>query len=107
MIDKHYGWNKSIKPLILGFVTSLVLVFVGYYISTHHYISSDTMLLSLFGIAIVQALIQLLFFLHLRMEKKPRWGFIIFLFLLLLLIIIVGGSIWIMMNLNYNLMPNM
>jgi len=105
MIDKHYGWNKSVKPLIVGFVASIILIFAGYYLATDHFISADTMLLSLFGIAVVQSLIQLVYFLHLRMEKKPRWGYIIFLFLLLLLVVIVGGSMWIMINLNYNLMP--
>jgi cytochrome o ubiquinol oxidase operon protein cyoD len=37
-------------------------------------------------------------------ESKPRWKFIFLLFALLVVGIVVGGSLWIMNNLNYHMM---
>lgn len=104
MIDAHHGWNASFKPQFLGFVMSLLLVLASYLIVTHHHLSNDILDLSIVGFAFAQALIQLVFFLHLGMESKPHWNTIMFLFVVLVIFIVIGGSLWIMSNLNYNLM---
>lgn len=49
--------------------------------------------------------IQLFFFLHLGQESKPYWNSQLFLFMLTILVILVIGSLWIMHNLSYNVMP--
>ena len=105
MIDPHHGWNVSFKPQYLGFILSLILVLASYRIVTHHHLSNTLLILTLFGFVILQAFLQLVFFLHLGLESKPHWNLITFLFTALVVIIVVGGSIWIMYNLNYNLMP--
>lgn len=107
MIDLHHGWNLSYKPQILGFVLSLILTFAAYRIVTEGHLSDGQLIVTLCGLAVVQAVLQLIFNLHLGLESKPRWNLITFLFTALVIIIIVGGSVWIMDNLNYNLMPKM
>ncbi len=107
MIDLHHGWNRSYKPQFLGLVTSLTLVVASYRIATHHEVIGFHLLLTILGLAVAQALLQLFFFLHLGLESKPHWGMATFLFTALVVVIIIGGSLWIMDNLNYNLMPPM
>ena len=107
MIDAHHGWNYSYKPQFLGFVTSLLLTLAAYRIVTHYELTDFLLILTVSGLAILQALLQLFFFLHLGLEEKPQWGLITFLFTALVMVIIIGGSMWIMNNLNYNLMPPM
>jgi cytochrome o ubiquinol oxidase operon protein cyoD len=107
MIDPHHGWNASLKPQFIGFVLSFVLLISAYRIVTHHHLSDGLLYTTIYGVAIVQALIQLVFFMHLGMESKPRWNSITFLFTLLVIVLIIGGSLWIMNNINYNLMPPM
>lgn len=104
MIERHYGWNKSFKPLWLGLVFSLLLTVASYRILTRYHLTHTHLVVTLFTLGIVQALLQFVFFLHLGVEKKPRWNLMLFLFTLLVLILVIGGSIWIMENLNYNLM---
>ena len=58
------------------------------------------------ALAITQMIVQLLFFFHLGEEKKPRLNTMSFLFMLMVVGIIAFGSIWIMYNLNYNMMPH-
>jgi cytochrome o ubiquinol oxidase operon protein cyoD len=77
-----------------------------YRIVTHNELSDFLLTLTIFGLAIFQAVVQLFFFLHLGMESKPHWGMITFLFTVLVIIVVIGGSLWIMNNLNYDLMQH-
>ncbi len=107
VIDKHHGWSTSLKPPVLGFILSLLLVSAMYRFVTRHELSGPLLTWTIFTFAIMQALVGLIFFLHLGLESKPRWSTISFLFMALVLFVIIGGSLWIMYNLNYNLMPTM
>lgn len=107
MIDAHHGWNASYKPQFIGFVMSLVLTVAVYRHLTHNELSGSVLTFTIVGFAILQAIIQLVFFLHLGLESKPHWGMITFLFTVLVILIVIGGSLWIMSNLNYDLMPQM
>lgn len=106
-MDRLQGWNVSLKPLVLGLVFSLILILAAYRIVTYYHLTSQILIYTVFFLGIIQALIQLVFFLHLGLESKPHWFLITFSFTVLVLLIVVGGSIWIMNNLNYNLMPPM
>jgi cytochrome o ubiquinol oxidase subunit IV len=107
MIDAHHGWNASYKPQFIGFVISVMLIFSTYRIIMYHELSHTLLTWTIFGSAIGQALVQLFFFLHLGLESKPHWGMTTFLFTVLVIIVVIGGSLWIMSNLNYDLMPKM
>lgn len=107
MIDQHHGWNVSFKPLWIGFILSSVLIFAVYRIVAHMHLKHDVLMVSVVLIGCITALIQLIFFLHLGLEEKPRWNLLMFVFGALLMVILIGGSLWIMSNLNYNVMPDM
>jgi cytochrome o ubiquinol oxidase operon protein cyoD len=70
--------------------------------SYHTAISHDTLIFMLVGLALTQLLTQLIFFLHLDRESKPRWNMTVLLFAVTVVVIIVFGSLWIMDNLNYH-----
>ena len=53
--------------------------------------------------ACVQVAVHLVTFLHIGQETKPRWRAYSFAFTALTIVIIVIGSLWIMINLNYNM----
>lgn len=108
MIDLHHGWNVSIKPVIIGFILSLVLTFAAYRIVLHTHLPADTIAISVFIMALVQGLVQLVFFLHLGLESKPRWNLLTFLLTVIIMVILILGSSWIMKHLTYNesLHPN-
>ena len=107
MIDAHHGWNKSFKPLISGFLLSLILTLAAYFIVSGDYFSGANLLFIILGLSSLQAVVQFVFFFHLGLESKPRWNLIHFLFMVLVIIVVIGGSLWIMYNLNYQMMPNM
>lgn len=104
MMDQKHGWNTSTKPLWLGLTLSLIMLLGGYRIVTAYHLPFTMSEITLFSFAIGQALIQLVFFLQLGLEEKPYWNIITFLFMVIVIIVIVGGSLWIMSNINYNTM---
>ncbi len=107
MIDPHHQWSTSRKPLILGVVCSLVLTLVAYFVVVNGGYSRSVILGAILGFGLLQVLLQLIFFLHVGMEPRPYWNLMMFLFMALIAFVIVGGSMWIMNNLDYNVMPMM
>lgn len=79
---------------------------LGAYLLVHYQLYSKNILITMIvGLALVQFLVQLLFFMHLGTEQKPRWRLAVFLFMLIVVLILIFGSLWIMQNLNYRMTP--
>lgn len=53
-------------------------------------------------LALAQLATQLVFFLHLGRESKPRWNLTVLSFAAMVVLILVLGTLWIMNNLNYH-----
>ncbi len=87
----------------IGYALSLLLTIIAYDLVV--YKATNTWLLAILGVlAVAQMIVQLVFFLHLGDEVRPRYKFASFVFMAGILVIVVGGSLWIMNNLNYNMM---
>lgn len=104
--------NSSTSPrkaYIKGYGLSLLLTLAAYvpvarHVNSHHAIYSDrSLLIAILILAIIQLVVQLVFFLHLGREDKPRWNLLVLGFAVLVVLIVVVGSLWIMSNLSYNM----
>jgi cytochrome o ubiquinol oxidase operon protein cyoD len=100
-------WHGSYKSYAIGFIASLLLTGASFYLATSGHLVGSTLVYALVGLALFQAIIQLLFFLHVGQEPKPQWETLVFLFMVLVLFIIVIGSLWIMKDLDDRVMSNM
>jgi cytochrome o ubiquinol oxidase operon protein cyoD len=107
MIDAHHGWNRKIGPVLIGFVLSVLCTLGAYALAMRGDFDGNTRLGLIIGLGVLQTFFQLIFFFHLGVEEKPRWNVMMFLFMLLVVVLVIGGSIWIMNNLNYYVMPMM
>jgi cytochrome o ubiquinol oxidase operon protein cyoD len=87
----------------IGFILSLLLTMAAYFAVRLHP-NMHVLLIILGVLAVVQMVVQLIFFLHLGEEVGPKYKLASFVFMIGILVIVVGGSIWIMNNLNYNMM---
>jgi cytochrome o ubiquinol oxidase operon protein cyoD len=97
----EYG---NLRSYCLGFLFSIVFTVLSYYLVVEKWVTGWALDGCIAILAIVQATFQLILFLNLFREPRPRWNLIIFLFMLMVIVIVVAGSVWIMNNLNYNLM---
>lgn len=104
------GIYQRIRPYIAGYLASLLLTVGAFWFAQQHVTSSHmayphkVLVPILLGLAIIQLFVQLFSFLHLGRESKPRMNLYALLFAVMVVVIIVGGSLWIMQNLNYHMM---
>ena len=98
--------NATFKSYLIGFLLSLILTFTAYFAVVNRAYSGSSLIAVILGLALAQLLVQLIFFLHLLDESKPRWNLVIFLSTISTILILVIGSLWIMSHLNYNMMPS-
>lgn len=94
----------SLKKYIIGFLASIALTLLAYNLVAGEIANGLTLLLLIGGLALAQMVIQLVYFLHLPDEMKPRYKLLSFGFMAVILLIVVVGTLWIMHHLNYNMM---
>ncbi len=97
--------DHSIGSYVTGFILSLVSTVIPYYLVVNKSISGGTLLATILGFAAVQMLIQIFFFLHLGRGPKPLYNVAFFVATIGIILIVVGGSIFIMNHLHYNMTP--
>lgn len=94
--------HGSLMSYIIGFLASLILTLSAYFLIAEKVLGGWAAVLAITGLALIQLLVQLVCFLHLGREAKPRWNLQVFLFMLVVVGIVVFGSLWIMNNLAYH-----
>lgn len=100
-------WHGTFKAYVIGFIASLLLTAASFLLVITKSISGKFLIYTIAVLALIQAIVQLLFFLHLGQEEKPRWETVTFFFMVLVLLIVVLGSLWIMADLDARVMSNM
>lgn len=100
-------WHGSYKSYFIGFIASLLLTAASFSLVIFQVLPPQTLIYIIVFLALVQAVLQLIFFLHVGQEAKPRWETVVFLFMVMILLIIALGSLWIMHDLNNRVMGPM
>lgn len=100
-------WHGTLKAYLIGFAASIILTAASFFLVISEVLSGHLLAYTISALAFVQAIVQLLFFLHVGQEAKPRWETVVFYFMVMVLLIIVVGSLWIMEDLNDRVMSNM
>lgn len=104
--DASHG-HSSVKSYVIGFVLAVILTVIPFKIVMDGTMDRGTILWIILGMAVVQIVVHLKYFLHMDGSKGQRWNVMAFLFTLLILFIVLAGSLWIMHNMNANMMPMM
>jgi cytochrome o ubiquinol oxidase operon protein cyoD len=101
----HNASDGSLKSFITGFGLSFVLTVLSFGAVMSGFVPHEMILGAITVLAVVQLLVQLVFFLHLGAAPEQRNNTVIFVLTLLLIATIVAGSLWVMHNANVNMMP--
>jgi cytochrome o ubiquinol oxidase subunit IV len=100
-------WHGTFKAYMMGFFASLLLTGASFLLVYTRLLPKEILPPTLICLALIQALFQLRFFLHVGQEAKPRWEMLTLYFTVLVLLIVALGSLWIMYDLNLRMMPEM
>ncbi len=99
--------HASLKAYLIGFVLSIVFTLLAYVLVVNHVLQGWVLGASIGLLALLQATVQMIYFLHLGKEHKPHWNTLSFFFMFSVLVIIVLGTLWIMYSLDYRVMEAM
>lgn len=95
----------TMKSYVIGFILSLIFTFIPYYLVKYQILSGSSLLIMILGFAVLQLIVQVIFFLHLGRGPKPNWNLFFFIATVGIILVVVGGSIMIMSNLYRNMTP--
>ncbi len=101
--------EESSEPGILGYVVGLVLAggltAVSFWITRGNLFWPPSIPTALIVLAIAQMGVHLVFFLHVTSGPDGTNNVLALAFGVLIVFLIIAGSLWIMANLNHNMLP--
>jgi cytochrome o ubiquinol oxidase operon protein cyoD len=107
IVGESYGTSpKTLAAYITGLVLSLILTCAAFLLVGKHLLSDGTLYIAISLLAFLQFCVQSLCFLRLNAGPEGRWNLYPFLFAIFVVFVVIGGSLWIMYNLNYNMMAH-
>ena len=86
-----------------GFILSIILTVIPFWMVMNGS-ASKPVIRAQSVTAVIQILVHLVCFLHMNTKSDEGWNMTAFIFTVIIIAITVVGSIWIMWNLNYNMM---
>ncbi len=101
-----------ITTYITGYALSILCTLLAFgllkwHIATQHFFPSHTALtLGFISLALMQLVVQLFFFLHVGRGRDRHWNAVALCFALFIVTVLVGGTLWIMQNLQHGQMQN-
>jgi cytochrome o ubiquinol oxidase subunit IV len=96
----------GLQSYVIGALLALVLT-LSPFAAVMGGVSGTKAVAVIIGLAVIQIVVHLVFFLHLGRSPDQSWNLTAFLFAALILGILVGGSYWVMYHLDQNMMPAM
>ncbi|WP_019399776.1 cytochrome o ubiquinol oxidase subunit IV [Pseudoxanthomonas sp. GW2] len=102
------GAHGSLRDYVIGFVLSVVLTAIPFWLVMGNVIQdSGTTALVILGLAVVQIVVQMVYFLHMNARSEGGWNMLALMFTVVLVVIVLAGSLWVMHHMNANMMPHM
>ena len=96
--------HGSLKGYTVGFLLSVALTVLAFWLVMSGAVPHAMILPGIVVLGVAQLLVQLVFFLHMGSAPEQRDNLAIFVFTAVIIAIIVCGSLWVLHNMNANMM---
>jgi cytochrome o ubiquinol oxidase subunit IV len=100
--------HGSFKSYMIGFILSVILTAIPFWLVMGDVLENRTttvIVIMIFGV--IQVFVHMIYFLHMNTKSQGGWTFMSLLFTLVVVMITLVGSLWVMYNMNKNMMPTM
>src|ERR1700685_2325114 len=103
---------STITSYITGYALSVLLTLAAFGLLVEHIHTGHTfpthpeLMVGFIALAVAQLLVQLFFFLHVGRGQNRHWNAVALGFALFIVAVIVGGTMWIMANLQQNMVQS-
>jgi cytochrome o ubiquinol oxidase operon protein cyoD len=100
-IEEGHG---SFAGYMAGFVLSVALTAAAFWLVIQGVLPSATALPVIAGLAAVQVIVHLVFFLHMNGSSGQGWNMLAFAYTVICSLILIVGTVWVMHNVSMNMM---
>jgi cytochrome o ubiquinol oxidase subunit IV len=102
---EEYTIREGIEGYVIGLLLATLLTIVSFYVAKSNQFWQPSIPIALVVLAIAQMGVHLVFFIHITTAPDNTNNILALAFGVLIVTLVVVGSLWIMYNLNHNLMP--
>ena len=102
---EEYTIREGIQGYLIGLVLATLLTFVSFYVAKSNLFWQPSLPIALVVLAIAQMAVHVIFFLHITTGPDNTNNILALAFGILIVTLVVVGSLFIMYNLNHNMMP--
>jgi cytochrome o ubiquinol oxidase operon protein cyoD len=105
--DEHDDFDpvSGIRGYVIGLVLASIISAVSFYIARSTLVWAPSIPIALSVLALAQIGVHLVFFLHITTGKDSINNVLALAFGILIVMLLIFGSLWIMSNLNRNMLP--
>ena len=106
--DEHLetgGIAERVYGYLTGLGLAILLTATSFFIAGTDLVWEPSIPVALVVLAIAQMGVHLVFFLHITTGADNTNNVLALAFGVLIVVLVIGGSLWIMANLNHNMMP--
>ena len=103
--EQHDSFLSETLSYVIGLVLALVLTGVSFWVASTSVLWGPGVATGLVVLAIAQMGVHLVFFLHITSGPDNTNNVLALAYGVLIVVLVVVGSLWIMSNLNDNMMP--
>ena len=97
--------HLTARGYLTGFGLAAVLTIIPFWLVMDHVLSGLAAGVLVMGLAAVQVVVHMIYFLHMDSRAEGGWTVLALLFTVLLVGIVLSGSLWVMHHLDVNMMP--
>lgn len=105
----HHGdeaGHGTLGGYVTGFVLAVILTVIPFWLVMGKVIQEPgTTAMVLLGLAAVQIVVHMVYFLHMNFRSEGGWNMLALIFTVVLVVITMAGSMWVMFHMNHNMMP--
>lgn len=104
----HDAPHSTRGGYVTGFLLSVVLTAIPFGIVMGGWIVDNRVAVAICAaLAMVQIVVHMIYFLHMNSKSEQGWTLMALIFTVIIVVIALSGSLWVMYNMNLNMMPGM
>jgi len=103
--DEHTSVRQRVIGYLMGLGLAVLLTAVSFFVAGTDLVWQPSIPVAIIVLAIAQMGVHLVFFLHITTGADNTNNVLALAFGLLIVVLVIGGSLWIMANLNHNMLP--
>jgi cytochrome o ubiquinol oxidase operon protein cyoD len=102
---ESHGVGPAVLVYVIGLALAILLTATSFYVAGTDLVWAPSIPVALVVLAIAQMGVHLVFFLHITTGPDNTNNVMALAFGVLIVVLLMTGSLWIMANLNHNMMP--